>query len=137
MAIETVYIVQAYVQGRGKGLKAEQQMGCKSAGEARRKAERLAPLRLGVVAFAASADTEMGDYDEDPRSCSRPVNCRRRGTGNRLRLGLCGTPPMINRCLELKAEWPEACLMRSRAQLRRTPERRTPPFDKARGAGRC
>ena len=66
MAIETVHIVQAYVQGRGKGLKAEQQMGCKTAEEARRKAERLAPLRLGVVAFSASADTEMGDYDENP-----------------------------------------------------------------------
>ena len=58
--------MQAYVQGKGKSLKAEQQMGCKTAEEARRKAERLAPLRLGVVAFSASADTEMGDYDENP-----------------------------------------------------------------------
>ena len=66
MASETVHIVQAYVQGRGKGLKAEQQMGCKTAEDARRKAERLAPLRLGVVAFSAIADTEMGDYDESP-----------------------------------------------------------------------
>lgn len=66
MAKETVYIVQAYVAGRGKGLKAEPQVGCKSAEEARRKAERLADLRLGVVAFAASADVEMGDYDENP-----------------------------------------------------------------------
>jgi hypothetical protein len=66
MATETVYIVQAYVQGRGKGLKAEPQVGCKTPEEARRKAERLAPLRLGVVAFSVSADTEMGDYDENP-----------------------------------------------------------------------
>jgi hypothetical protein len=66
MAVETVHIVQAYVQGRGKSLKAEQQMGCKTAEEARRKAERLAPLRLGVVAFSASADPEMGNYDENP-----------------------------------------------------------------------
>ena len=66
MATETVYIVQSYVAGRGKGLKAEQQVGCKSPEEARRKAERLAPLRLGVVAFSVSADTEMGDYDENP-----------------------------------------------------------------------
>ena len=28
MAQETVYIVQSYVRGRGKGLKAEQQVGC-------------------------------------------------------------------------------------------------------------
>ncbi len=66
MAAETVHIVQAYVQGRGKGLKAEQQMGCKTAEEARRKAERLAPLRLGVVAFSATGDVEMGDFDENP-----------------------------------------------------------------------
>ena len=66
MASETVYIVQAYVAGRGKGLKAEQQVGCKTAEEARRKAERLAPLREGVVAFSATADTELGDYDENP-----------------------------------------------------------------------
>ncbi len=66
MTRETVHIVQAYVAGRGKGLKAEQQVGCKTAEDARRKAERLAPLRLGVVAFSASADTEMGDYDENP-----------------------------------------------------------------------
>lgn len=66
MAKETVYIVQSYVAGRGKGLKAEQQVGCKSAEEARRKAERLEPLRLGVVAFSAAADTELGDYDENP-----------------------------------------------------------------------
>jgi hypothetical protein len=66
MARETVYILQSYVRGRGKGLKAEQQVGCKTAEEARRKAERLAPLRVGVVAFAVSADTELGDYDENP-----------------------------------------------------------------------
>lgn len=66
MASETVYIVQSYVAGRGKALKAEQQVGCKTAEEARRKAERLRPLRLGVVAFSATADTELGDYDENP-----------------------------------------------------------------------
>jgi hypothetical protein len=66
MARETVYIVQSYVAGRGSALKAEQQVGCKTAEEARRKAERLGPLRAGVVAFAATADTELGDYDENP-----------------------------------------------------------------------
>ena len=66
MARETVYIVQSYVAGRGKALRAEPQVGCKDAEEARRKAERLAPLRLGVVAFAASADVELGDYDDNP-----------------------------------------------------------------------
>jgi hypothetical protein len=66
MATETVYILQSYVAGRGRALKAEPQIGCKTAEEARRKAERLAPLRAGVVAFSATADTELGDYDESP-----------------------------------------------------------------------
>ena len=66
MARETVYIVQAYVAGRGKALRAEPQVGCKTGEEALRKAERLAPLRLGVVVFSATADVEMGDYDETP-----------------------------------------------------------------------
>jgi hypothetical protein len=66
MAKETVFIVQSYVAGRGKALRAEPQVGCKTAEEARRKGERLAPLRLGVVAFSVSADTDLGDYDETP-----------------------------------------------------------------------
>ncbi len=66
MSRESVHIVQAYIAGRGKGLKAEPQVGCKTAEEARRKAERLAPLRGGVVAFTATADVEMGDYDDNP-----------------------------------------------------------------------
>ena len=66
MATETVHIVQAYIAGRGKALKAESQIGCKTAEDARRKAERLAPLRVGVVAFSATADVDLGDYDENP-----------------------------------------------------------------------
>jgi len=66
MARETVHILQTYVAGRGKSLKAEPQVGCKSAEDARRKAERLAPLRLGALAFSMTVDVEMGDYDESP-----------------------------------------------------------------------
>jgi hypothetical protein len=66
MARETVHLVQAFVAGRGKALKSEPAMACKTAEEARRKAERLSPIRLGVVAFSSSADPEMGDYDESP-----------------------------------------------------------------------
>jgi hypothetical protein len=66
MAKETVHLVQAFIAGRGKALKAEPAIVCKSAEEARRKAERLSPLRLGVVALSNSADAEMGDYDETP-----------------------------------------------------------------------
>ena len=66
MPRETVHIVQAYVAGRGTGLKAEQPVGCKDAAEAARKAERLAPVREGVIAYSVSADVEMGDYDDTP-----------------------------------------------------------------------
>ena len=66
MAKETVHIIQAYKQGRGKSLKAEQQVGCANPEEARRKAERLSAHRAAVVAFTVTADTEMGDYDENP-----------------------------------------------------------------------
>lgn len=66
MVKETVHLVQAFVAGRGKALKAEPAFACRTAEDARRKAERLSPLRLGVVAFSSSADPELGDYDETP-----------------------------------------------------------------------
>lgn len=66
MARETVHLVQAFVAGRGQALRAEPAVACRTAEDARRKAERLSPLRLGVVAFSASADTELGDYDDNP-----------------------------------------------------------------------
>lgn len=67
MARETVHIVQAYTPGKGSALRAEPAVGCRDAEEARRKAERLAPLRAGVIAYTVSADVEMGDYDENPQ----------------------------------------------------------------------
>jgi hypothetical protein len=66
MSRETLYLVQAFAAGRGQSLKPEPSLACRTAEDARRKAERLAPLRLGVVAFSTSADVEMGDYDETP-----------------------------------------------------------------------
>jgi len=66
MAKETVHLVQAFIAGKGQALKSEPTLACASAEDARRKAERLSTLRLGVVAFSASADTELGDYDENP-----------------------------------------------------------------------
>ena len=55
-----------YVSGRGKGLKAEPPVRLQGRGRGRRKAERLAPAREGVIAYSVSADVEMGDYDENP-----------------------------------------------------------------------
>jgi hypothetical protein len=66
MAQQTVHLVQAFIAGRGKALKSEPALVCTSAEEARRKAERLSTIRLGVVAFTASADADLGDYDENP-----------------------------------------------------------------------
>ena len=74
MAKETVYIVQSYVAGRGKALKAEQQVGCKTAEEARRKAESLDWDRvfddfLGELTGALSADASRWSA----KQCASPV----------------------------------------------------------------
>ena len=66
MARQTTYLVQAFVAGRGSALKADKPIQCKSEDEARRKAERMAPTKLGVVAYSTSGDAELGDYDDEP-----------------------------------------------------------------------
>lgn len=66
MARETVHLVQAFLAGKGKAIKSEPPIACRSAEEACRRAQRLSSVRLGVVAFSASADVELGDYDENP-----------------------------------------------------------------------
>jgi len=66
MARETIYVVQSYKAGKGKGLKADVAVPCKSADAARRAAERLAQTRLGVVAFSTSGDSDLGEYDDAP-----------------------------------------------------------------------
>ena len=66
MARETTYLVQAFVAGRGSGLKAEKAVACKSGEAACRMAERMAASKLGVVAFSTTGDAESGDYDEEP-----------------------------------------------------------------------
>ena len=66
MARQTNYLVQAFIAGKGLSLKADRPIPCKSAEEARRTAERMAPTKLGVVAFSTSGDAELGDYDDEP-----------------------------------------------------------------------
>ena len=66
MARLTSYLVQSFVAGRGASLKAEKPITCKSAEEARRKAERMASTKLGVVAYSTTGDAELGDYDDEP-----------------------------------------------------------------------
>ena len=66
MARETIYFVQAFNTGRGGNLKADAPIACKTETSALRTAERLAPNKLGVVAFSSTGDPEMGDYDDEP-----------------------------------------------------------------------
>jgi hypothetical protein len=66
MVRQTTFIVQSFCAGRGKALKAEQAVPCKSADAARRMAERLSVTKLGVVAFSSSGDAELGDFDDQP-----------------------------------------------------------------------
>ncbi len=67
MARVTNYVVQAYIAGRGAGLKADVPTSCKSAEAAQRMAEKIASSKLGVVAYATAGDAETGDYDEEPQ----------------------------------------------------------------------
>jgi hypothetical protein len=66
MARETIYIVQAFVAGKGVRLNGDTPIRCKSSDSARRTAENLVPNKAGVVAFSTSGDAESGDYDEQP-----------------------------------------------------------------------
>jgi hypothetical protein len=51
---------------KGRNLKADAPIACKSATTAVRTAERLALSKLGVVAFSSTGDPESGDYDDEP-----------------------------------------------------------------------
>jgi len=66
MARQTTYLVQAFTAGRGLALKADRAIPCNSAEAARRMAERMAPTKVGIVAFSTSGDAELGDYDDEP-----------------------------------------------------------------------
>ena len=66
MARETIYLVQAYTQGKRARLNADPPIPCKSPESARRTAERLATTKAGVVAFSTSGDAELGEYDDEP-----------------------------------------------------------------------
>lgn len=66
MARETIFLVQAFLPGKGDGLKADAPMRCRTAEAARKTAERLAVTKAGVVAFSTAGDAELGDYDDSP-----------------------------------------------------------------------
>jgi hypothetical protein len=66
MVRETCYFVQAFNIGRGENLKSDAPIACRTQTSAQRTAERLASIKLGVVAFSSSGDPETGDYDDEP-----------------------------------------------------------------------
>ncbi len=66
MARETIYVVQAYTQGKRARLNPDSPISCKSPDHARRTAERLAASKIGVVAFSTSGDVDLGEYDDEP-----------------------------------------------------------------------
>jgi len=66
MARETVYLVQAYTQGKRTRLNADTPVRCKSPETALRTAERLSMSKAGVVAFSTSGDADLGEYDDEP-----------------------------------------------------------------------
>jgi len=66
MARETVYLVQAYTQGKRARLNADPPIRCKSPDSALKTAERLTGTKAGVVAFSTSGDPELGEYDDEP-----------------------------------------------------------------------
>ena len=57
------YLVQAFTQ-KGAKLIADTVKPCKSEQSAIATAERLAPVRAGVVAFSQEVDIETDTYDE-------------------------------------------------------------------------
>jgi hypothetical protein len=60
MTRETIYVVQAFNAGKGKSLRADVPIPCRSAETARRTAERLAPAKAGVVAFSTAGRRRTG-----------------------------------------------------------------------------
>lgn len=59
----TAYLVQAFTQ-KGAKLVADAVKPCKTEQSAIATAERLAPIRAGVVAFSQEVDIETDTYDE-------------------------------------------------------------------------
>ena len=66
MARETIYLVQAYTQGKRARLIADAAIRCKSPESALKTAERLESTKAGVVAFSTSGDVDLGEYDDEP-----------------------------------------------------------------------
>jgi hypothetical protein len=66
MAQQMQHLVQSFTAGRGASLKADKPIACKTADDAKRKAERMADSKVGVVAYSMTGDADTGDYDETP-----------------------------------------------------------------------
>ena len=65
MTRESTFLVQAF-NSKGGCLKPNPPVAYKSAGGARRTAERLSLSHVGVVAFSVTSDLDTGDHDDQP-----------------------------------------------------------------------
>ena len=66
MTRETLYVVQSFNAGKGRSLKPDIPIPCRSAETARRTAERLAPAKAGVVAAVGGSVARDIDADACP-----------------------------------------------------------------------
>lgn len=64
MARVTYFVVLPFVASQDGEILAEDALEAQSADAARRKAERLADSKAGVVAFSRSGDPDLGDFDD-------------------------------------------------------------------------
>ncbi len=64
MAQTTYYVVQSFESGSKGGLVADIPVTLPSADGARRRAERLALSKAGVVAFSRTGDPSTGDFED-------------------------------------------------------------------------
>jgi hypothetical protein len=62
--METVYIVQGFNTGKRGRVVPDKPLTFKTSEEAVRRAARLGETCLGVIAFAQTADPELGEYSE-------------------------------------------------------------------------
>ena len=66
MALETLYLVQAFKAGKGARLIADTPIRCKSSDAARRTAEMIHYNQGRSLRFATSGDAEFGEDEEEP-----------------------------------------------------------------------
>lgn len=63
--MSAMYVVQSFTRG-ARGIRVDEPILVRNTDHARRMAERLAPKKMGVVAFLREGDSKTGEFD-DPK----------------------------------------------------------------------